>query len=71
MKARSLWSALMLAWLSATSTPTPPDEPVISPVSIADHETSGETAVVAETDAPDTAAGAPVADSSREARKAP
>jgi hypothetical protein len=71
MKGRSLWSALMLAWLSATSTPSPPDEPIISPVSVADHETSGETAAVIDTDACDAVAGAQAADSSTEAGKAP
>jgi hypothetical protein len=71
MKARSLWSALMLAWLSATSTPTPPDEPIISSLSVADHERSGEAVLLADTEASDTAGTPAAEDSSLDANKAP
>lgn len=53
MKGRSLWSALMLAWLSATNVPSLPDEPVVSDSSFSEPETSGETAILADANAPD------------------
>ncbi len=55
MKGRSLWSALMLAWLSATNTPSLPDEPVLSDISVSEPETGGEAAVLADANAPDAA----------------
>jgi hypothetical protein len=38
MKGRSLWSALMLAWLSATNTPSLPGEAAPSDISLSDAD---------------------------------
>jgi hypothetical protein len=72
MKARSLWSALMLTWLSAANATSLPDGPITTGMSVADHERGGETTAVADTDASDSVAGRPAAeDSSPEGMKAP
>ena len=59
MKGRSLWSALMLAWLSATNTPSLPEEPVIANVSVSEQEIAAETVILSDADSSDATIGVP------------
>lgn len=59
MKGRSLWSALMLAWLSATNTPGLPEEPMIANVSVSEQEITAETAILSDADSSEATMGMP------------
>jgi hypothetical protein len=42
MTARSLWSVLMVAWLSAGSAPLPAHDPALVKVPVTEQETEGD-----------------------------
>ncbi len=53
MTGRSLWSALMLAWLSATSAPSLPEGPLPFDVLLSGQESGGESTILADADGMD------------------
>lgn len=46
MTGNSLWSALMVAWLSATNVPLSPDHAAFSDLSVSDRESDDDTGSV-------------------------
>ncbi len=67
MKGRSLWPALMLAWLSAANAPNLlPVAPPASSVSVSGQGLDGEAAIAAEIDVSDVLTGIPVSGGSVE-----
>ena len=56
MKGHSLWSVLMLAWLSATNAPSLPEEPGLSDISVSDQDSESETGIASEVDVDEAAA---------------
>lgn len=67
MKGRSLWPALMLAWLSAANASNLlPVQPPASSLSVSGRGSDGEASIAAEIDASDVLTGMPVSSGSAE-----
>lgn len=59
MKGRSLWSALMLAWLGATNTATLPEGRAFLDLAASEREADGDDATLFDVASPDDAVGSP------------
>jgi len=63
MAGRSLWSVLMVAWLSAGNASMPPVDATMSNIPVTEQERAGDAPQLCESTAPDDAAASAASES--------